>query len=251
MDEINKHKDRTEKLPVENQSKKSKLKLGLKFPWWFKIMGFLISFLLIGVSVFFIVVKGIEFGNEKVGKWLSSLMISMIASIFLTQPAKPKHYDEDDDEDKIKLENELSDDMHLFKEKNIPLINSDKDLDKIELLEARKDRLRQLKFKIITRELLTHLVFLSLIYMCAFAYKDNFSFRYQKAVRNLFLDEKFRSITNTEKFWTWTRETLSRGLRAQPWYNGDQPYGLAGFVNDFNSRLIGYGILRQLRITYK
>ena len=32
------------------------------------------------------------------------------------------------------------------------------------------------------------------------------------------------------------------------WYNGDQPYGLAGFVNDFSSRMVGYATLRQLRV---
>lgn len=84
--------------------------------------------------------------------------------------------------------------------------------------------------------------------MCAFAYKDNYSFKYQKAVRNLFLGPEFNSMTNTEQFWTWAKMRLSSGLRAQPWYNGNQPYGLAGFANDFNSRLIGYGILRQLRV---
>jgi len=43
------------------------------------------------------------------------------------------------------------------------------------------------------------------------------------------------------------KNVLAVGLRADQWYNGDQPYSLAGYINDFNSRMIGYGVLRQLR----
>ena len=41
---------------------------------------------------------------------------------------------------------------------------------------------------------------------------------------------------------------LSSGLRANEWYNNNQPYGLTGFLNDFASRMIGYATLRQLRV---
>ena len=37
-------------------------------------------------------------------------------------------------------------------------------------------------------------------------------------------------------------------MRANTWYNKNQPYGLAGFLNDFSSRMIGYASLRQLRV---
>jgi polycystin 1L2 len=41
---------------------------------------------------------------------------------------------------------------------------------------------------------------------------------------------------------------LSEGLRAGKWYNKDQPIGLAGYINDKNSRMIGYATIRQLRM---
>ena len=41
---------------------------------------------------------------------------------------------------------------------------------------------------------------------------------------------------------------MSTGLRANEWYNGGQPYGLAGYLNDFSSRMVGYATLRQLRV---
>jgi len=52
-----------------------------------------------------------------------------------------------------------------------------------------------------------------------------------------------------ESFWSWSINKLAAGLRANEWYNGAQPYGLAGYIDDFSSRMIGYATLRQLRVT--
>jgi len=45
-------------------------------------------------------------------------------------------------------------------------------------------------------------------------------------------------IKTIADFWYWTKNTLAVELRANIWYNDNQPYGLAGFVNDFSSRLV-------------
>ena len=37
-------------------------------------------------------------------------------------------------------------------------------------------------------------------------------------------------------------------LRAQPWYNGDSPRHLRGFLNDKTHRLIGWPVMRQIRV---
>ncbi len=55
-------------------------------------------------------------------------------------------------------------------------------------------------------------------------------------------------IKSIDGFWSWSINKLSTGLRANIWYNGEQPYGLAGFINDFSSRMIAYATLRQLRV---
>ena len=77
-------------LKIENNSKlqsiKQKRSFELKFPWWFKIIAYFISFVFASVSLFFVVIKGIEFGDEKVTKWLTSLIISFFTSVLLTQP---------------------------------------------------------------------------------------------------------------------------------------------------------------------
>lgn len=55
-------------------------------------------------------------------------------------------------------------------------------------------------------------------------------------------------MSSVEEIWTWLIETAATNLRANTWYNGDQPYGLAGYLNDFTSRMIGYGWVRQIRV---
>jgi len=55
-------------------------------PWWCKIFAYVLSFACMFVSIFFIVIKGIEFGDEKVRKWITSLLVSFLTSVLLTQP---------------------------------------------------------------------------------------------------------------------------------------------------------------------
>ena len=68
--------------PKDQKKKKAEL----KFPWWFKIFAYVLSFSFATVSLFFVIIKGIEFGDEKVQKWLTSLLISFLSSLLLTQP---------------------------------------------------------------------------------------------------------------------------------------------------------------------
>jgi len=58
----------------------------------------------------------------------------------------------------------------------------------------------------------------------------------------------YKKISGVDEFWSWSINKLCPGLRVSIWYNGSQPYGLAGYLNDFSSRMIGYATLRQLRL---
>lgn len=55
-------------------------------------------------------------------------------------------------------------------------------------------------------------------------------------------------MSSIDDIWSWLINTVAVGLRANTWYNGQQPYGLAGYVNDFASRMVGYALLRQVRV---
>ena len=58
----------------------------LRFPWWFKIFAYVLSFAFAAVSLFFVVIKGIVFGNTMVTKWLTAVLISLLSEILLTKP---------------------------------------------------------------------------------------------------------------------------------------------------------------------
>jgi len=76
------------KIKVEKQNMKiwKSSKFNLKFPWWFKIIAYVLSSLVTCVCLFFVVTKGIVFGDEKVKNWLTSVLISFLSSVLLTQP---------------------------------------------------------------------------------------------------------------------------------------------------------------------
>ena len=73
-----------EKTCVYNEIKtKAKRK---RFPWWIKILAYLISHSLMIISATLVIIKGIDFGDQICGKWLTSLIFAFLSSAFLTQP---------------------------------------------------------------------------------------------------------------------------------------------------------------------
>jgi hypothetical protein len=89
---IKRRQTRLSKINALIKQDKRKKHFELKFPWWFKIVAYLLSFLLVALSLFFVIIKGIEFGNDKVTKWLTSLIVSFVSSLFLTDPLQVKFY---------------------------------------------------------------------------------------------------------------------------------------------------------------
>lgn len=69
-----------------DEIKIKKLNKQLTFPWWSKILAYIFSLVCCAVSIFFILVKGITFGDEKSAKWLTSFLVSILSSALLTQP---------------------------------------------------------------------------------------------------------------------------------------------------------------------
>lgn len=73
---------------IEGGANKAKKKKKFTFPWWCIIIAWMLTICCIGVSLFFLWAYGITFGNEKTTQWFTSLIISTLCSIFLTQPLK-------------------------------------------------------------------------------------------------------------------------------------------------------------------
>ena len=65
-------------------------KMKRTLPWWWIFIAYGLSILLVGLSIFFIIARGIQFGDLKVQKWLISILSSLFSSIFFTQPLEVK-----------------------------------------------------------------------------------------------------------------------------------------------------------------
>jgi hypothetical protein len=63
-----------------------KIKKSFTLPWWFKIFAYLMYFVISVVSIFFIIMRGISYGDEACGKWLTSVIVSAGSSCLITQP---------------------------------------------------------------------------------------------------------------------------------------------------------------------
>ena len=72
--------------------KNIEIRKNLIFPWWFKIILYLISFALMAVSICFVTFKGIDIGDDNAKSWLVSLIISTLFGIFVTLPIQVKNF---------------------------------------------------------------------------------------------------------------------------------------------------------------
>lgn len=87
------YKLRQQPIPNETTIKSSDTKKQsnrFRFPWWCLFIAYGLSFIFSAISIFFIIVRGIEFGDLKTQKWLTSLLTGFLSSIFFMQPIKVK-----------------------------------------------------------------------------------------------------------------------------------------------------------------
>ncbi|XP_051565107.1 polycystic kidney disease protein 1-like 2 [Myxocyprinus asiaticus] len=71
--------------PVVQVQKK---KQGWWLPWWFLFVGWFLLFAMSGVSTFFTLLYGFQYGRESSIQWVITLTLSLIQSIFIMQPLK-------------------------------------------------------------------------------------------------------------------------------------------------------------------
>lgn len=232
------------------------------FPWWCRYVAWFLCLASIFVSVFFIWAYGVQFGDEKTRKWITSLLVSFFMSVLITQPIKvfllaivfsslfksPDKEDDEVDEDEEEpelLEHEewLHADAPSHRRRRLYKPQNTWELDRV-----REERLRELKMAAILREIASYLFFLWILTVLSYGNRDPSAYFLQQSLRHEFVDNgKFMEISSAEQFWKWSREVLVPNLKAGPWYNGAQPFGLRGFLEDRVNRIMGFGSLRQIR----
>ncbi|XP_067304283.1 polycystin-1-like protein 2 [Pseudorasbora parva] len=65
-----------------------KKKQGWWLPWWFLFIGWTLLFTISGISTFFTLFYGFQYGRESSIQWVVTLTLSLVQSIFIMQPLK-------------------------------------------------------------------------------------------------------------------------------------------------------------------
>ena len=68
----------------ENKSHQPRLTL----PWWCIFPTYILSILLVAMSILLLIARSIELGDMKTQQWLTSVVTGFFSSICLTQPLK-------------------------------------------------------------------------------------------------------------------------------------------------------------------
>ncbi|CAH1793770.1 unnamed protein product [Owenia fusiformis] len=242
------------------------------FPWWGIIIGWILVFVSVLGSAVMVLFYGIDFGDIKCKQWISSMIMSMFMSIFLTQPIKvfliaiffslvfKKSEEEDEDVEQDEEEVELQHDEELLHSSSItaPLNAKPRKVayrppDPKALEKAREHRVKELKMFDIIREIVLYGVYLWVLMVISYGFRDPDARRVVENMESLYVERpdyelNFTKIRTNKDFFHYLNQTLIRGIRAQSWYNGEPPFGQRGFTGDRVGRLMGYVTLRQLRI---
>ena len=134
---------------------------------------------------------------------------------------------------------------------------------------ARQERIREMKMWTIVQEASIYLLFLSLLCFLVYSTRNSSSFDQVQHLRKYLTNTRHADrdlnkvterghgsspsffpsqIVTIDDYWSWLEESFVSNLRAQPWYNGDSPRHLRGFLNDKTHRLIGWPVMRQIRV---
>ncbi|KAL3309693.1 polycystic kidney disease 1-like 2, partial [Cichlidogyrus casuarinus] len=256
-------------------------------PWQLRIVAWMIIFLTLAVSVFFVTFYGISFGSTACGKWLSSLSITFIMSIMIVQPAKAmllalfvslvcpsldrvEEIEFLDEEELIMNQLQvrylasvtnmqrsrmqyLADQPEVKKTMSRGYEDSSAaPLDPETVARAKEIRPMEIRMNDILREVGIHVVFFICLMLFAskFTSPDGYQLNAQ-LTKTFFSEDQFYSIHTENDVWKWLNESVLPNLLAGSWYNGNLSNDLRGFLADRSNRMIGYARLRQLRVKPK
>jgi polycystin 1L2 len=122
-----------------------------------------------------------------------------------------------------------------------------------EIDEARRRRSEEMRLRAILHEVLIAVGFLTVLFILSYS-QDPSSPNAQVQHLRRHLTQQSRSFASLDlhptidAYWRWLTITFTRAIRAQPWYNGEAPRHLSGFLDDKTSRLIGWPTMRQVRV---
>ncbi|KAA3671763.1 uncharacterized protein DEA37_0009304 [Paragonimus westermani] len=97
-------------------------------------------------------------------------------------------------------------------------------------------------------KLFLYMTFFSLLLAVTTGFRHPYAYPLKEHLEGTFCSDSFFRIHKVEDLYAWVKATLIPGLRPKRWYNKAAPVFQRGFLQDRTNRIIGYAIMRQLRV---
>ncbi|XP_078674748.1 polycystin-1-like protein 2 [Branchiostoma floridae x Branchiostoma belcheri] len=232
-------------------------------PHWCVYIGWVLVFLSATGSAFFVILYSMEWGAEKSGEWLTSILLSIFQSVLLVQPLKVLLFAviiafiykkigkaEGMEEDALDEDEEFLPAPPDAKNVRAPAMphSSSAASRAADLATARALRLNELRMSTILWDVFKHFLAVAVVFYLAFSSMDTQGYYMEKSLKSRF--PTFRKVHTFDKFWTWSYTKLQNGLFARSGSKllDDQSYrvGVAA-IKQFRSR---QGICRTSVATF-
>ncbi|CAG0912636.1 unnamed protein product [Notodromas monacha] len=181
------------------------------------------------------------------------MVLAMIFSAICKTEPDDDDADEDEEDPTVHWDETLLSDTGPLKKKTLggPAAG----IDAARLAATREKRQKEQQVWAAMKDILFYSLYIWILIAISYNNRDpnagllkiNFENTFINPIR-LNASDRFSKVQNMGAFWKWVEEVLVSSMRAPVWYNGDRPFGLQGFLSDYSNRMLGFGIMRQIRI---
>ncbi|CAH1263318.1 PKD1L3 [Branchiostoma lanceolatum] len=219
-------------------------------PHWCVYIGWVLVFLSATGSAFFVILYSMEWGAEKSGEWLTSILFSIFQSVLVIQPIKViifaviialtfKKFGKEED---TLTSGGLADDEEFLppaadakyvKAPKMP--NSSASSREADLAAARSRRLKELRMNTILWDVTKHFLVVAVVFYLAFSSVPMHGYFMHKALKNTF--SPIKMVKSVDGVWRWANTELLKVLFAQP----------ASSILDDQSYRVGAAAFKQFR----
>ncbi|KAM4833715.1 polycystin-1-like protein 2 [Thomomys bottae] len=216
-------------------------------PWWCILVGWFLVVATSGVAAFFTMLYGLHYGHTSSLRWLISMAVSFVESVFITQPLKVLGFAaffalvlkrEDEEDNMPPLQGYLRGPDHCAGLRMCRRSSKDYQPPLAAAVERMKTtRLKEQKAYALIREILTYVGFLWMLLLVAYGQRDPSAYHFNRHLEHSFT-RGFSAVLGFQGFFEWANTTLMNNLY------GHHP----GFVTDGNSKLVGSAHIRQVRV---
>ncbi|CAH1263346.1 PKD1L3 [Branchiostoma lanceolatum] len=219
-------------------------------PHWCVYIGWVLVFLSAAVSAFFVILYSMEWGAEKSGEWLTSILFSIFQSVLVIQPIKViifaviialtfKKFGKE--EDPLTSGGLAGDEEFLppaadAKDVKAPKMpNSSASSREADLAAARSRRLKELRMNTILWDVTKHFLVVAVVFYLAFSSVPINGYFMHKALKNTF--SPIKMVKSVDGVWRWANTELLKVLFVQP----------ASSILDDQSYRVGAAAFKQFR----